>query len=53
MRLRDANTINIMPKCIDDKNMKNIVTIFISGEPNDAMDKFLVLNPPVAVTENA
>lgn len=53
MKLRDANTMYIIPKCIDDMNMKNIVTIFISGEPNDAMDKFLVLNPPVAVTANA
>ena len=34
-------------------NMKNIVMTSMSVESNEAMDMFLVLNPPVAVTLNA
>ena len=39
-----------MPKWMDDRNMKNMVIRSIGTESKAPMERFLVLNPPVAVT---
>ena len=48
-----AKTAYKRPKCIAEIHIKNIVTIVISCESKDAIERFLVLNPPVAAILNA